>query len=644
MLGTIREKIQGIFAVFVVGMLIIPFALWGISSYFTREKNPPVATVNGNDIEKDAFEAAYRQQVNRFRGRIDPKVLSSGFLRSQVLSAMVDKMVFTQYARDAGYTISNTQLNHLIQNQSEFKNVGKFDKQRFDAVLRANGMDEGTYKQEIRYAKIQDQMISGYKLSAIVPQRDVDELAALQQQQRKISSLVLQPASLRKQVKVSQQEIESYYEANKLRFQTEDLVRIEYAVLSLNDLIARQKVTDKDLRDEYERDLAQYTTPAERRVSHILIELDSDASEKEEKAARDKVSEIQKALKGGMSFADAARKYSQDPLTGKKGGDLGIVKPGTLPSRDLDIALSGMKAGQISAPVRSKFGFHLLKLTSMKPAKVKPFASVKKELEKTLKVRRAEAAYDDLHERFESLVYEHPESLKPAADDIGVKIQTSEWLTRAGGSGLLANQDIIRAAFSQPVRQLKQNSDLIEAQRNELVALRIKNDRPAKPRPLSQVSDNIKAILLQQKMQKKASELGEQLLAKAKAGQSLAGLAKHQAGARLEKAVWVKRADLDDAKNLKIDKRVAEAAFAAARPKDNKPVFGGLELNGKGYVIYQLDAVKAGAAAQVDAKQKADALALLTERWGNGFYHDQLSNMRKQADVQLHTEQVKPKQ
>ena len=582
--------------------------------------------------------------MDRLRGRIDPKFLSSGFLRDQVLSALINQVIFNQYVHDAGYTVSNTQLNQLIQHQQEFQVNGKFDKDRFVAELRAAGMDEMTYKKEMRSAKIQDQMISGYKLSAIVPQSDIDTLVAMQEQQRKISYLVLPPAALRNSVKVSQDEIKSFYEANKDRFNTDDLVRIEYAVLSLDDLIAKQIVTEKEAHDEYARNIDQYTAPAKRRVSHILVELDDNATDSEEKAAREKVAQIEKALKGGMSFTDAAKKYSQDPTTSTKGGDLGIVQPGMLPSRDLDAAIAELKPGQVSKPVRSKFGFHILKLTEYTPAKVKPFSSVKKDIEHNLKIRRAETSFDDLRERFESLVYEHPDSLKPAADDIGVKIQSSEWMTRTGGSGLLANPDVIRAAFSQPVRQLKQNSDVIEAKRNTLVALRIKNDKPAAPRPLAQVSDRIKSILLQQKLQQKTSEVGEALLTKAQSGQSLARLAQLHSGSRLEKAVWIKRAELEDSKKLKIDKQVAEAAFGASRPKDKKPVFGGVDLGNKGYAIFELQEVKAGDASQAPAKEISDAKTLLATRWGDGFYQDQLVSLRKQADVKIHKEQVKPEE
>ena len=643
MLGTIREKTQGIFAVIVITILIIPFAMWGVDSYFTHEKNPPIATVNGKDIEKSTFEGLYREQVDRYRGRIDPKLLSSGYLRNQVLSLLINQLVFNQYANESGYTVSENQLNDLIRHQKEFQRDGQYSESQFNAVLRAAGMTVAAYKKDMRSVKIQDQMSSGYKLSAIVPKADVEALVSLQQQQRKISYLALPPSAFANSVKVSSAEIKSYYEANKAQFHTDDLIRIEYAVLSLNDLIAKQKISEKEAHEEYERNIDQYTTPARRRVSHILVQLDDDATAAQEKAARAKVQEIEQALKDGMSFADAAKKFSQDPVTSKKGGDLGIVKPNELPGSDLNIAVNSLKPGQVSKPVRSKFGFHLLKLTAFTPAKVKPFADVEKSILSSLKTRRAETNYDDLRDRFESLVYEHPESLKPAAEDIGVKIKTSEWMTRSGGSGLLANPELVRAAFSQPVRQLKQNSDVIEAKRNTLVALRIKNDKPAAPRPLQQVSTHIKAILIKQKLNEKATQVGEALLAKAQGGQSLARLAQSHKGTRWHKPVWVSRTQLESDKDLKVEKRVAESAFGPARPADKKPVFGGVDLGNNGYAVYELEAVKAGDAKSAPGSLAADAKTLLTQRWGAGFYQDLLVNMRQQAEVEIHKSQIKTK-
>jgi len=644
MLGTIRERIQGIFAVVVISMLIIPFAMWGVDSYFTREKNPPVATVNGKDIDKTAFERLYREEVNRYQGKVDPKLLSSGVLRDRTLSLMINQMVFTQYASDAGYVISETQLDNLIRSRPEFQVQGKYSESRFNGVLRSAGMTVAAYKHDLRSVKIQDQMSSAFRFSAIVPQSEVDALVALKEQQRKVAYLVLPPSAFGKEVQVGQDEIKKYYEANKNQFNTPDLVRIEYAELSLGDLMAKQKISEKEARDEYNQNIDQYTTPARRRVSHILIPLDDDATAAQEKAAREKLSEIEKDLKNGMSFADAAKKFSQDPTTKNKGGDLGYVKPGELPSRDLDFALNDLKPGEVSKPVRSKFGFHILKITDFTPAKVEPFAKVKDKIIDRLKRRRAETAFDDLRERFESLVYEHPDSLKPAADDIGVKIHTSEWFTRAGGTGLMANPQIVRTAFSQPVRQLKQNSDLIEVKRNTLVSIRIKNDKPAAPRPLEQVSAQIKGYLLQQKISEKAGQVGQSLLAQAQAGKSLQTLGQAYKGSQWHSPMWITRSDLDTGKGLKVNKQVAEAAFGAAKPQNNKPVYGGVDLGPGGYAVYAVENVKNGDLKSAPRDVVSNTETLLTQQWGSGFYQDQLISMRKQADVEIHKSQLKSTQ
>lgn len=642
MLGTIREKTQGIFAFIIVGLLIIPFALWGINSYFEGDRNPPVATVNGEDIKRDEFDAVYQAQVNRYRGQIDPKMLSSGFLRQQVLQSLINQQIYSEHSHDAGYTISNTQLNALIQDQPEFKNGDKFDPERFSAIMRANGIDENTYKQEMRYVKTQDQMLSGYRFSAIVPASEVNDLLALREQQRRFSYVVLEPGVMRAQVKVTDAEIEDYYNTNAQRYQTPDQVMLEYLVLSMDELIAAQKVTDKELREEYERDMAHYTTPAQRSASHILIELPSDADQAEEKAAYEKIRAIEKDVRAGKSFAELAKQYSQDPLTASKGGDLGKVDQNTLPSRDLWAALTKLKQGEISPVIRSQYGLHVLKLTGLTPPKTRSFDSVKKVLEDTLKRRRGEAAYDELRERFETLVYENADSLAPAANDTGLKIRTSGWLERKGGTGVLANPDVVNAAFSAQVRQSKQNSDVIEAGRNTLVAIRMKDDRPAKPKPLAAVRSEVKAALLQQKSQNAARNIGEEILQKARTGESLSKLASAR-GASLKGPVWLKRAELQEGK-ASMDASIARAAFAAGVPDSSKPVYGGLAISGGAYAIYQLHEVRAGSAATATPKQREEVTKLLEERRGSGYYRNQLEKLRQQAEVVIRKDQVAPAQ
>ena len=641
MLSTIREKTQGIFAVVVVTILIVPFALWGIQEYFGADTNPPVATVNGNKILQDSFAKAYRDQVNQLRGRIDPKLLESGFLKQRVLASMVEEMVFNEHATNVGYAVGSQQLNQLIRNQPEFQEAGKFDTKRYEAILRANGMDVVTYERRLKHYKLQDQMLSGYKDGAIVTPAEVNEYLQLQRQQRKIEWLLLEPKYFEQQIKVSDEEIKSYYDANRLQFQTPDQLRVEYLVLSMDKLIKDYQPKETELRSEYDQNIDRYRSQPQRRASHILVELASDANAEEEAKARKRISDLQAKLKQGESFENLARKYSDDPLTGKKGGDLGEIRPGVLPAHDLEVALAKLKKGQVSEPVRSQFGLHLLKLTEFKPSVVRPYSEVKKELVQAIKQRRGEAAFDEMRDRFADQVYEHADSLKPAAELLGLPVQSSGWLSRRGASGLFANPQLLNAAFSSQVRQEKLNSELIEAGRNELVALRLKEDRPAKDRPLSEVKGEIRNRIHQQKIQQTASNVGEELLKRVRGGERLDRIASGKAGARYGKPQWITREDLKTGSKLAVDPTVAKQAFAAAQPVDGKPVYGGVELPGKGYALYALHQVQAGDPSKADSKQREAAKALIAKRRGSGYFADALSSLEKQAKVETFTDRLK---
>jgi len=641
MLGTIREKTQGIFAVIIVTILIIPFALWGIQEYFGVDTNPPVATVNGNKILQDNFASAYREQVNQLRGRIDPKLLESGFLKQRVLASMVEEILFNEHANDSGYAVGSHQLNQLIRSQPEFQEAGQFDTARYEAILRANGMDVGTYERRLKYFKLQDQMLSGYKDGAIVTPSEVDDYLRLQHQQRQIEWLMLEPKYFQQQVSVSDEEIKTYYDANRLQFQTPDQVRVEYLELSMDKLVKAYQPKEAELRSEYQRNIDHYRSQPERRASHILVELAPDAKAEEEAKARKRIEELQRKLKQGTSFESLAKTDSDDPLTGKKGGDLGQIRPGVLPARDLEVALAKLKKGEVSDPVRSQFGLHLLKLTEFKPSVVKPYSEVKKALEQTIKNRRGEAAFDEMRDRFADQVYEHAESLKPAAELLGLPIQTSDWLNRQRGGGMFANPQLLNAAFSSQVRQEKLNSELIEAGRNVLVALRLKEDRPAKDRPLSEVKSQIRDRIYRQKMQQAARNVGEDLLQRVRGGERLDKIASGKTGVRFNKLQWVRREALQSGTKNSIDPSVLGRVFAAGQPAAGKPVFGGVELPGKGYVLYAVHQVQPGDPTKADSKQRDAAKALILKRRGSGYYADVLGSLQKQAKVETFPDRLK---
>ena len=237
---------------------------------------------------------------------------------------------------------------------------------------------------------------------------------------------------------------------------------------------------EEELRAAYVSELARFTTPAVRRASHILLELPASSTPGDENKAKKTLGTIQTQLTQGKSFASLAKKYSEDPLTANKGGEFGTITPGMLPS-EVQRALVLLKPGEVSKPVRSEYGFHLIQLTRLKPEVKKSFAQVRPELEKLVSRRKAEIKFIDDAENLKNLVYVYPDSLKVAAEELGLTIEKSEWFTRTGGTGVAANPKVVKAVFSDDVLRGKQNSDVIEISADSFITLRVLEHREATP-------------------------------------------------------------------------------------------------------------------------------------------------------------------
>ncbi len=319
MLTSIRDKTQGILATVIVGLLIIPFAFWGVNSYFESASKVIVAEVNGNEIDEDA----YRRAVDQYRTRIDPKMLDNPIFKRQVVERMVQLELVRGGLADEGYAVSSQQLGALIRNMPNFKVGDEFSMDRYQAALRARGLTVSQYEDSLRQEKQLDQVVGGFKDSAIVSKADLDRVLSLQTQQRRVEAVRIHAGKYVNSVKPSKDEVTAYYEQNKARFQEPERVRIEYVSLSAAELTKTYKATTEDLQAIYEEEKGRYSTPAKRRVSHILLELAPDAPEADRAKAEKLANEIVGKARKGTSFASLAKKHSNDPTTSSQGGDMG---------------------------------------------------------------------------------------------------------------------------------------------------------------------------------------------------------------------------------------------------------------------------------------------------------------------------------
>lgn len=629
MLSTIREKTQGLIASAVLGLLAITFALWGVNYYFEGGGNNAVAKVGDTEISQQLYRQTLDQQRQRFAQY--PGLVDQPFFKQQILEALIDRALALETAQKAGYRIGDAQLGEQIRAIPAFQKDGKFDPARYRELLARAGLSVPVFEGQERITAQLEQARAGFERTAFVSAAELARVAALAAQRRTIAYLVLKPALYAAKAKPSDQDVKNYYDAHKDRFMQPEQVKVAYLQLSPDNLIRGITVTDAELRKAYADEAARFVAPEERRASHILISVPPNASAQQQQLALAKAEAIRAQLRAGADFAALARRDSQDPGSASKGGDLGYAARGTY-TKPFDQALFALKKpGDISAPIKTEFGYHIIKLTGIKPEVRKSFSQVRAELAQSVRSRKAEDAVSKLTDRLQNLAYEHPESLKPAADALGLKIEESGWFSRDGGPGIAANPKVVAAAFDPDVLKQTRNSDAIDAGKDGWVVVRVIGHKPATPKPLSQVRAEIEKTITGVREQEAADEAGSALLARARKGESLEALA------RASGATWVAQQVVIRDEKKGIDPQLLQAVFRVPHPTAGKPVVGGSSLQGGGYAVFALTAVDAPDPAALKTAE-ADLKPLMQARDGASYYDEYLAGLRAHVPVKIFKE------
>ncbi len=628
MLSTIREYTQGIIATFILLLIVIPFALWGINSYFDKGSNIDVAKAGDAEIS----QTTYRNALDRLRGRVDPAAFNSPQFKQLILDGLIDQALLAQDVRKQGYRVSDARLAQVIRELPYFQRDSRFDAALYQAVLRREGMNPHDFETSLRDQVLTSQIQTGLSESGFVTDADITGVARLMSQQREIAYCVISAEALAIKSSVSGQQIEQYYSSHVDMFQIPEQVRVEYLLLSPGDLDKGYQPTEVELNKAYGEETGRYVTPELRRASHILITLPAQATEAQAKEALNKVDDIAKQARAGADFATLAKKYSADSATAAQGGDLGVVHQGVLP-KEVEAALYALKPGEISKPVRSAYGYHLVKLTAHTPQKRKPFIEVRKDLIELLRRRKGEDKFFDVSEKFRNLVYEQPDSLAPAAKALGLEIKKSDWFTRAGGPGIAATPKIVEAAFEPDVLSQARNSDAIEINDGNLVAIRVADRRPAGRKPLAEVRAQIEQILKKEQGQDQGHKLGEKWLHDLPAGASLEVLAKEH-GFKYQSSKVITRHQIAG-----VDPRIAEAAFRSSRPQSDKPVYDLVDLGGQGYAVLAVMRVQ-DPPGKMDSDVREKARSLLTSRRGPDYFADYRAGLREKAKIKIYSDQL----
>lgn len=617
MLQAIREKVTGWIAYGIIFLISIPFALWGVNSYLGGGEAVPAATVNGQEITAQDLDQAYskyRQRLSRlFGGSIPASFGNEKMLREQVLNQMIEENAIRQYIEKQRYRIGDAELNRMIREMQVFQRDGQFESKVYEAQLRSLGYSPLGFEQEMRTNGARQQFQTGLEATAFTIPAEQRQFTSLQNQTRKLRTLgySVDPAK----IEIDDAEIERRYLSQTERYMTPEEVKIDYIELSLENIKKTIDVSEKDLHARYEANRATYTTPETRTASHILIKANDSNSDQ----ALERIKEIRKRIVDGASFADMAKENSEDTASAADGGNLGEIEKGVMvPS--FETALFSMKVGELSEPVKTSFGWHLIKLNSIEGGEIRSFESVKAELEDGIKTERAENQIYDLVETVSNLAYEQPDSLLPAADQLGLKLQTSDWFSRFSGQGIAAEPKVREQAFSGEVLQQGLNSEGIELDKNRIVFIRLNEHRPAQQQPLEEVRDLVVEDLRRSKMRELATATGREALAALRNGESLEKLA-GKWNAKIADHGFVARDQAD------IDASIRSLAFSMPKP-DQGLVYDGLALAGGEYEVVELSAVMSN-----DANVDQKALEGLSTAEAEAEYRSTVNLITNRAEV-----------
>jgi peptidyl-prolyl cis-trans isomerase D len=592
-----------------------------------------VARVDGQKITQSEWDAAHQQEVDRIRASVpnlDPKLLDSAEARYATLDKMVNDRLIARASEKQLLVTSDQRLARYLQQDPSIAGLrgadGKLDMERYRQLAASQGMTPEMLEASVRRDLSNQQVLAGLQASVFATQRQTDAALDAYLQRREIQVKRWTPTDFAAKVDVSDADLERYYKDNSERFRSVENVDLEYLVLDVASLQSRIELPEQDLKTYYEQNLQRITGQEQRRASHILINAAKDLPDAEKQKARAKAENLLASVrKSPKTFAEVARKNSDDTGSAERGGDLDFFARGAMVKPFEDAAFA-LQKGDISQIVESDFGYHIILLTDIKQAQVPSFESMRPQLEADLRKQQAQRQFAELAETFSNSVYEQSDSLSPVAERLKLSVQKAASLTRTptpAVQGVLNNPKLLQAIFSEDAIAKRRNTAAVEVAPNTLVSARVVNHRPSAVRPFEEV----KADARQRLIQAKSAEL-----AKAEGQARLAAWTSDPAQSALGEAVTVSR---DQAPAL--PQAVIDAALRADPSK--MPALIGVDLGLQGFAVVRVN--KIVPRLEATAQQSEQSRQQFARLWGQAESQAYLSSLKSQFKVEMLAEKPK---
>lgn len=623
MLQAIRERAQGAFAWVILILITVPFALWGIQNYFDTGKEMPVAVVGDREFFQRDVNRTYELMA---QNRADITQFDEQQLRQQALDRLIRDEVLLQATKELGIAVTDSSVRDFIQSMDYFQTDGKFDQEKYKLILSSQRKSSPEFTEQVRKALEMEQYQRGVTAFSFVTDYQLDRFFRLFDQERTIEYVLI--SAKPSDAPVSDEAIEQYYRTHFSSFRTPERVTVEFLELNLEDLARDVHPTEEELHAFYEEQKDVYTTEERRKVSHILVVASHQADPEALKAAQEKINRAEQRIQDHEDFAVVARELSDDAMSAKNGGDLGLIARGVM-EKNFDEAAFALSAGEVSEPVKTSFGFHLIKVTELEPAKTKPFADVKEEVKKAYQLQEAENKFYQAGETLAELSYEHPDSLETAAQALDLATRKTGPFARNEGDDIANEAAVRQAAFGEEVLG-GHNSEPIEIGSDRLIVLRINEHFPAKTKPLTDVRQQIIEAMRLENARKQAQEQAKKLYQQLKQRQSLEELAAAN-DLKLEKPAPITRA-----KSSGLPwPLLVQAVFGAAKPQEGQSTPVLVALPNGDQAIVNLLAVKDGDMSKVDVAKREAVKAQLANVEGQALLNALISRLRSKADVTI---------
>ncbi len=628
-LEKLRNSSQSVVIKILLGGIILSFVITGIGSYIARPASNAVAKVNDEEIPEHELQRQVEQrraQLQQQLGEYYTQLINEQYLtqmRHSILDNLIKQKLLLQKANKLGVTVSDDEIKDYIRNIPNFHQDGTFNNEIYLNILRQNGFTPELFSRYLREQLLMNTLRSALFESEFVLPKEAKLFSQLYYQNRDIHMATISLETFAKDIDVTSEEIEQYYQQNKNQFLEAEAIKLNYIKLDLTQLAHQAEVTEKDAQTYYDQHLDQYKTVEKRSASHILFEINDKNNETQ---AHVQAQQVMNQLSNGEDFAKLAEKHSTDKLTSKKGGDLGTLTRGDLP-KALDEALFNFTQVNQTSLVKTDFGYHIIKLTQLTPAQQKTFHEVKSQIITLLQHNKAQDLFHQQQSQLSDLTYENPHTLEVAANQLGLQVITTDFFSKAQIPETLNYPKVAQIAFNPELRQENINSQVIELNENEVIVLHVIDHRPEQIKPLEQTQIEIEKLLHQKKSAEEARFFADELLTTLSAKDAKVQHLLSKAGLTFKHHPQLHR------NNQKEDPKLIEAVYQMPRPTADQTSWRLIELSSGDLAIVRLNQV-------YEAKTKDISLKQFSEHLQAGkaahSFDTFLTELRNQATVKIY--------